>query len=33
VTRAGEQAFAVAFDKGSAERVTRLYRRADLPEN
>ena len=29
----GEQALAVAFDKGGAERVTRLYRRADLPEN
>jgi hypothetical protein len=26
---AGEQALAVAFDKGGAERVTRLYRRDD----
>ena len=29
----GEQALAVAFDKGGAERVTRLYRRDDLPED
>jgi protein-L-isoaspartate(D-aspartate) O-methyltransferase len=29
---AGEQALAAAFDKGGAERVTRLYRRDDLPE-
>jgi len=29
----GEQALAVAFDKGGAERVTRLYRRDHLPEN
>jgi protein-L-isoaspartate(D-aspartate) O-methyltransferase len=27
-----ERAFAAAFDKGGAERVTRLYRRDDLPE-
>ena len=30
---ASEQALAVAFDKGGAERVTRLYRRGDLPED
>ena len=28
----GERALAAAFDKGGAERVTRLYRRDDLPE-
>jgi len=30
---ASEQALAAAFDKGGAERVTRLYRRDHLPEN
>jgi hypothetical protein len=25
--------FRIAFDKGGAERVTRLYRRGDLPED
>jgi protein-L-isoaspartate(D-aspartate) O-methyltransferase len=30
---ASEQALAAAFDKGGAERVTRLYRRDDLPED
>ena len=30
---AGERALAAAFDKGGAERVTRLYRRDDLPED
>jgi protein-L-isoaspartate(D-aspartate) O-methyltransferase len=29
---ASGQALAAAFDKGGAERVTRLYRRGDLPE-
>jgi protein-L-isoaspartate(D-aspartate) O-methyltransferase len=29
---AGEQALAAAFEKGGIERVTRLYRRDDLPE-
>jgi protein-L-isoaspartate(D-aspartate) O-methyltransferase len=29
---ASEQALAAAFDKGGAERVTRLYRRDDLPD-
>jgi protein-L-isoaspartate(D-aspartate) O-methyltransferase len=28
-----EQVLAAAFDKGGAERVTRLYRRDDLPED
>ena len=28
-----EQALAVAFDKGGTERVSRLYRRDDLPED
>jgi hypothetical protein len=31
--RGREQALAAAFDKGGAERVTRLYRRDDLPED
>jgi len=30
---AGERALTAAFDKGGAERVTRLYRRDDLPED
>jgi len=30
---AGERARGAAFDKGGAERVTRLYRRDDLPED
>ena len=30
---AGERALGAAFDKGGAERVTRLYRRDDLPED
>ena len=30
---ASEQALVAAFDKGGAERVTRLYRRDDLPED
>ena len=30
---ASEQALAAAFDKGGAERVTRLYWRDDLPED
>jgi protein-L-isoaspartate(D-aspartate) O-methyltransferase len=30
---AGERALAAAFDRGGAERVTRLYRRGDLPED
>jgi protein-L-isoaspartate(D-aspartate) O-methyltransferase len=30
---ASEQALATAFDQGGAERVTRLYRRDDLPED
>ena len=30
--KASEQVLAAAFDKGGAERVTRLYRRDDLPE-
>jgi protein-L-isoaspartate(D-aspartate) O-methyltransferase len=30
---ASERALAAAFDKGGAERVTRLYRRGDLPED
>ena len=30
---AGERALAAAFEKGGAERVTRLYRRDDLPED
>jgi protein-L-isoaspartate(D-aspartate) O-methyltransferase len=29
---ASEAALRAAFDKGGAERVTRLYRRGDLPE-
>ena len=28
-----EQALAATFDKGGVERVTRLYRRDDLPED
>jgi protein-L-isoaspartate(D-aspartate) O-methyltransferase len=31
--KTGEQALAVAFDRGGAERVTRLYRPDDLPED
>lgn len=30
---AGERALGAAFEKGGAERVTRLYRRDDLPED
>ena len=30
---ASEQALAAAFDNGGAERVTRLYRRDELPED
>ena len=30
---AGERALGAAFDKGGAERVTRLYLRDDLPED
>ena len=30
---AGERALATAFDKGGAERVTRLYHRDDVPED
>jgi len=29
----GERALGAAFDKGGAERVTRLYLRDDLPED
>jgi hypothetical protein len=29
----GERALGAAFDKGGAERVIRLYRRDDLPED
>ncbi len=30
---ANEQALAAALDKGGAERVTRLHRRDDVPED